>query len=132
MDVNIDPTAVKTGFEAAKTAIETLKGLREFFRSDPAKHQQAIEQIEIAEREIKLAEAQIAHALGYPLCRAHFPPLPMLNNRVEPQYVETIYRCPDCGREDPPSEHFDRKRKVDDSVRAHNERARDRNAWLYR
>lgn len=69
----MDPQAVKSGFDAAKAALDTLKSLREMFRGDPARHKEVGQQLDAAERELRLAEAQIAQALGYALCRAHTP-----------------------------------------------------------
>lgn len=118
----IDPSSVKSAFEAARAAIDAIKSLRDMFRGDSARHKDASAQIELAERQLQLAEAQIAQALHYPLCRAHFPPVPMLKDRVEAHYVETIYRCPQCSKEEPSPEHFLKKRRQDEYIKLHNEK----------
>jgi len=107
----MDPQAIKSGFDAAKAVIDTLKTLREIFRINPKAHEEVGQQIELAEKELGLAEAQIAQALGYKLCLAHFPPEPMLKNRIEPEFGKTIFRCPVCEREEPPPEFFAIRRR---------------------
>jgi len=46
-----------------------------------------------AEKQLKLAEVQIANDLQYELCRQHFPPEIMLsaNNK--------LWKCPKCGNQ---------------------------------
>ncbi|MEQ1711506.1 MAG: hypothetical protein ABL908_08890, partial [Hyphomicrobium sp.] len=89
---------MKTGFDLVKGAIDTLKGLRDLIPSKsghpslaiqvwpsksghpslaiqvwPSKSGQSddvTKQIELAERQVALGEAQLAQALGYQLCRA--------------------------------------------------------------
>ena len=111
MDLPVDPQAIKIGFDLVKGAIDTVKSLREVFKSEPAKHTEIGAKLELAQKQVQLAEAQLAQTLGYRLCRAHFPPLPMLKNRVDGDYVEEIYKCPECGLEDPSPEHFLRKQR---------------------
>ena len=76
--MEINPQDAKAGFDAVKAAVDTFKSIREMFRSDPAKYEAASVAVDNAEREVKFAEAQLAQALGYKLCRSHFPPKPML------------------------------------------------------
>jgi hypothetical protein len=131
MDLPIDPLAVKAGFDAVKSAIETLKSLRELYRSKPDVRAEIDEKIKLAEREVALGEAQIAQALGYKLCRAHFPPVPMLKNRVHATYVEEISKCPQCAAEDPSPEHFTLKERMDRSVAEYNSNLTGE-SWLSR
>ena len=123
MDLQFDPLAVKSGFDAVKSAIETLKSLRELYRSKPEVRAEIEEKIKLAEREVALGEAQIAQALGYKLCKAHFPPIPMLKDRVHPTYVKEIAKCPQCGAEDPAPEYFAQQERMTRKIREHNERA---------
>lgn len=104
--MEIDPQAVKSGFDAFKAVLDTFKSIKEMYNADPAKHEAATIAVTAAEKELKFAEARLAQALGYELCRAHFPPIPMLKNRIDPQSVETIYRCPECATESPSPEYF--------------------------
>ena len=129
MDLPVDPQAIKIGFDLVKGAIDTVKSLREVFKSEPAKHTEIGAKLELAQKQVQLAEAQLAQTLGYRLCRAHFPPLPMLKNRVDGDDVEEIYKCPKCGLEDPSPEHFQRMRKHDARDEAYNNRTRDSD-WM--
>jgi len=123
MDFQFDPVAVKSGFDALKSAIETVKSLWNLYPSKPDERANIDEQIKVAEKEVALAEAQIAQALGYKLCRAHFPPIPMLKDRVHPTYVKEIAKCPQCGAEDPAPEYFAQQERIDRKIRDHNDRA---------
>lgn len=122
MDMEFDPQAIKSGFDLVKGAIETVKSLREMFSSKPDERKLIDEKIKLAEREVALGEAQIAQALGYKLCKVHFPPIPMLKDRVHPKYVKEVFKCPQCGAEDPPPERFASMERTDRSVEEHNAR----------
>lgn len=111
--MDIDPQSVKYGFDAVRSAIDSLKAIKDTFGG--TKQAEVGDQINAAERQVKLAEAQLAQALGYPLCRAHFPPVPMLMDRVEPNRVTVIHRCPECAREDPSPEYFASLDRVDEA-----------------
>ena len=111
--MDIDPQTVKYGFDAIRSAIESLKAVKDTFGG--TKQAELGEQINAAERQVKLAEAQLAQALGFPLCRAHFPPVPMLMNRVEPNRGTAIHRCPECAREDTSLEHFASLDRIDEA-----------------
>jgi hypothetical protein len=54
-----------------------------------------------AEKKARLAEAQIAKALGYKLCQCTFPPQIMLLCRDDGAHpaVAEFHRCSACGRE---------------------------------
>ena len=56
-----------------------------------------------AEKASKVAEAQIAKALGYQLCHCTFPPTAMLTvgrALVWPGPAGPVYECPKCGYND--------------------------------
>jgi hypothetical protein len=119
---NLDPESVKSGFDALRAAIETLKGLRDFIKPGSPDAEKIDLKILAAEREIRMAEAQLALSLGYKLCRAHFPPVPMLKVRVDAKRVVEVYQCPVCNLEEPSPEYFAAQDRDDESVRRHNER----------
>lgn len=117
---NIDAQAVKSGFDLLKGAIDTVKSLRDMLPAKGLPSEDLTKKIELAERQLALGEAQIAQALGYKLCRAHFPPVPMLKDRVNPTYVEDIHKCPVCGFEEPSPEYFAKQEATDRAFETHN------------
>jgi hypothetical protein len=68
---------VKSGFDAIRTALGLVKDVQGTLPAGDKK-EAAARALEEAETQIRLGEAQIAKALGYPLCRCAFPPTPML------------------------------------------------------
>jgi hypothetical protein len=130
MDLQFDPAAVKSGFDAAKSAIDAIKSLRDLYRAKPDAQKDIDEKIKLAERELALGEAQLAQALGYQLCKRHFPPVPMLKDRVHPQYVEDVHKCPECGSEEPSPEYFRQKDNFHRQIAEHNARVSAENDWL--
>jgi hypothetical protein len=106
--IEIDPQTVKYGFDALRAAVETVKLLRDTAKAGgrPVSTSNLDEQIKAAERQVQLAEAQLAQSLNYRLCKVHFPPVPMLKNRVDAKRVIEIHKCPICGDEDPSPEFF--------------------------
>ena len=128
--MEFDPLAIKSGFEMVKGAIDTLKSVRDVLPPKAEARNVIDEKLKLAEREVALGEAQIAQALDYKLCRAHFPPVPMLKNRVHPTYVEEISKCPQCAAEEPSPEHFAQKDDFNRKVDAHNTRMRHKNSWM--
>jgi hypothetical protein len=111
---------VKTGFDAIRTALGLVKDVQGALPAGEKK-EAAARALEEAEKQIRLGEAQIAKALGYPLCRCAFPPTPMLAVGYR-RYVDegeyhlllalvakgeasspsgfTIHECPTCGAND--------------------------------
>lgn len=81
---------IKTGLESVATAIQILKAGAKLLPND--QQQQTEQQISSAERQLRLAESQIAQGLDYDLCRCTFPPQIMLYNRQENANI-----CPSCG-----------------------------------
>jgi len=111
---------LKTGFDAIRTALGLVKDVQGALPAGEKK-EAAARALEEAEKQIRLGEAQIAKALGYPLCRCTFPPTPMLAVGYRPyaddgEYrllltlVEkgqaaspsafTVHECPTCGSND--------------------------------
>jgi hypothetical protein len=111
---------VKTGFDALRTALGLVKDVEGALPAGEKKEAVA-RALEEADKQIRLGEAQIAKALGYPLCRCAFPPTPMLAIGYRPQAGQrehalllelvakgqitspstfTIHECPMCGAND--------------------------------
>ena len=118
--------AVKVGFDALRNAIGLVKDAQGLL-PEGDKKQVLSQTLAEADRQVRLAEAQIAQALGYPLCRCMYPPTPMLTvgYRVPPrggpewaialqlQKAEgratpafDVHECPACKRNDAGEEHF--------------------------
>jgi len=75
------------------SAISTLKQVMDLL-PDGSKKAEAQSDLEQAERQLSIAEAQTAEALGYQLCRKHgFPPVIMDSKG------NGIWVCPECGDE---------------------------------
>ena len=67
----------KSGFDTIRTALGLVKDVQGALPPGEKK-EAAARALEEADKQIRLGEAQIAKALGYPLCRCVFPPTPML------------------------------------------------------
>jgi len=68
--------------------------------------QQAIDTaLAVATTNTAIAEAQLAQAFGYELCRCEFPPTPMLTvghhtrDSGAKHAGDSVYECPKCGRD---------------------------------
>ena len=97
-----DMALAKSGFETGRTALGMLKDLLGLIPSGEKK-EAATRTLEEADRGIRLAEAQVAQALGYPLCRCTFPPTPMLAVGYWPRpsgRKEVVHECPRCRQND--------------------------------
>ena len=91
-------SALKTGFDTVRAVLGLVKDVQGVL--PPGDKKEAIGQsLAHAERQVQLAEAQVARALGYRLCRCTFPPIPMLlvgfrlNGFDQP---EDVHECPAC------------------------------------
>jgi hypothetical protein len=69
--------------------------------ADPAKRAALESALATAESSAKIAEAEIAKAFGYELCKCEFPPTIMktVGNIFNPgvKKVGPVYECPKCG-----------------------------------
>lgn len=97
----------KSGFDTLRTAVGLVKDAQGIL---PAGEKKDVvgRSLEEADRQIRLAEAQIARGLGYKLCQCEFPPAPMLlvgyQQRQGPRglYHLDVHQCPKCCRTHPP------------------------------
>lgn len=113
-------TLAKTGFDTLRTAWGLVKDLQQALPSGEKK-EVAGRTLEEADKQLRLAEAEIAKALGYSLCRCQFPPTPMLqighrfpsdhfersaliimakDGQVSSPSAFPIDECPKCGNDD--------------------------------
>ena len=102
-----DPSAVQTALSHMKLALEAGRSLfgllTEFQQALPdSDDKDAIsEAIGQTEKQFAIAEAELALALGYKLCKCAFPPAIMLENAAETTAEasgKTLFKCPKCGR----------------------------------
>lgn len=88
--MNIDIESIKQTIGAFSAALVALKQAKDLL-PDTSQKQDLNVAIESAEKQLKIAESQTAHALGYELCRKHFPPEVMLSSD------DKKWECPVCG-----------------------------------
>jgi hypothetical protein len=93
-------TGVKLAFDTLRAGLSLLKDAKDAL--PPGDKAKAVETaIEQSEKQFGVAEAQMAQAFGYQLCKCQFPPVIMLTvgntlarGKVEPG---PVYECPKCG-----------------------------------
>jgi hypothetical protein len=98
-DVGTAASGLKAAFSAIREVLGLVKDVKDTLPEGDKKN--AIrEGLETAERTSKIAEAQMANALGYVLCKRHFPPEIML----ETGYAQgrRQMECPVCHHTWPP------------------------------
>jgi hypothetical protein len=93
--------ALKSAFDAIRGLLGVVKDVRGLANPEQAKAiTAAADQVEAA---AKVAEAEIAKALGYELCKCQFPPVVMLTvgyvsrKFARSQEGDPVYECPKCG-----------------------------------
>jgi hypothetical protein len=93
--------ALKSAFDAIRGLIGAVKDVRGLASPEQAKAiTVAADQVEAA---AKVAEAEIAKALGYQLCKCQFPPVVMLTvgyvimKFARCEEGDPVYECPKCG-----------------------------------
>jgi hypothetical protein len=95
--------AAKTVFDSIRSAIGVLKDVRSL-GGGTEQQQKAIDQaLKLASSNTAIAEAQLAKAFGYELCKCAFPPIPMRTvgywsrNHDTHTIGEPVYECQKCG-----------------------------------
>jgi hypothetical protein len=105
--MEFDPHALAQGAAELKTAFDMFRSAIGLYRDarpstkNPEQEKAITAALDKAEEAAKVAEAQIAKALGYELCKCQFPPIPMLtvghiDNRLA-KMSGPVYECPKCG-----------------------------------
>jgi hypothetical protein len=95
----MDLAAFTSALQLMKEVIQFLMQVKDLLPTDP-KRQGVERRLIEAERSLQMAEAQVAKALGYPLCRCTWPPQIMLSKGLKGQ--DEIFGCPRCGGGFPP------------------------------
>jgi hypothetical protein len=94
---------LKTAFDSFRSAIGMVKDVQSL--GGGTKEQQKVidNALNAAISTTALAEAEIAKAFGYELCKCEFPPTPMktvgymTTNHGNHQIGGPVYECPKCG-----------------------------------
>jgi hypothetical protein len=99
--MNVTEQDVQTGLSALKFAIDSIKTLLGIYRDAkdllPGPQQEAATAaVAEAEKQLAIAEAQIAKTLGYQICHCSFPPTIMLKIGVDRQ-GDPVFGCTECG-----------------------------------
>jgi hypothetical protein len=91
---------VKTGIETFRSALGLAKDVQGVL--PPGEKKEAVAAVLAeAEKLTKVAEAEIAKALGYKLCDCAFPPTPMLKvGRVMKGRIRDVRECSLCKQND--------------------------------
>jgi hypothetical protein len=105
-----DPSTWVKGLAAAKTAIDSVRSAISMVKDVQSlgggtqQQQKAIDQaLTIASSNTAIAEAQLAQAFGFELCKCEFPPTPMKTVGYFDIPVaghaegDPVYECPKCG-----------------------------------
>src|SRR5262245_35377437 len=93
-------SAVKATFDALRTAIGLVKDTKELLPKDE-KTAAITAALVTAESSARIAEAEVAKALGYELCKCELPPTPMLTvgsiDNAAAKMRGPVFECPKCG-----------------------------------
>src|SRR5260370_25299843 len=94
-------SAVKTTFDLFRSAIGLVKDAKGLLPTDDKSVATITAALEAAETSSRTAEAEVAKALGYELCKCQFPPttmltVGMLNGRPSSK-IGPVFECPKCG-----------------------------------
>ena len=100
----IERPAMAAGIDALRSALALLRDIET--GTPPGDRRDAVAAaLAEADKQIKIAEAQIAQGLGYALCQCAFPPTPMLHVgdfRGATGQRMPVRECPRCKRHDGP------------------------------
>jgi hypothetical protein len=91
--------ALKPTFDALRSAMGLLKDAKDLLPSGDPRQAAISQALVTAESTSKIAEAEVAKALGYELCKCEFPPMIMLTVGQHAGRPKTgpVYECPKCG-----------------------------------
>jgi hypothetical protein len=97
--VAVAVAALKPTFDALRSAMGLLKDAKELLPPGDQREVAITQALATAESSSQIAQAEIAKALGYELCKCEFPPTPMLTVGSLSGRPKTgpVYECPKCG-----------------------------------
>ncbi|MET3299667.1 hypothetical protein [Bradyrhizobium diazoefficiens] len=89
--------AFKGIFDGLRSAIGMLRDLRRNTDASPREGELIDAALDNATKAAAIAEAEVAKALGYQLCKCEFPPTPMLTvGNTSRGGPAAVYECPKC------------------------------------
>jgi hypothetical protein len=93
--------ALKPTFDALRSAMGLLKDAKDLLPPGDQRQEAISQALVTAESSARIAEAEVAKALGYELCKCEFPPTIMLtvgkhNGRTK-LGIGPVFECPKCG-----------------------------------
>ncbi len=95
--------AAKTAFESVRSAISMVKDARSLVGGNEQQKQAIDNALTVASTNTAIAEAELAKAFGYELCKCEFPPTAMKTVGYFARPVpgkkigDQVYECPKCG-----------------------------------
>jgi len=97
--VAVAVAALKPTFDALRSAMGLLKDAKELLPPGDRREVAITQALAVAESSSKIAEAEVAKALGYELCKCEFPPTIMLTvgEHVGRPKTGPVYECSKCG-----------------------------------
>ena len=100
----VGAAALKSSFDTLKSAIGLMKEAKSLLPEGDERVRAITAALDSASASAKIAEAEVAKALGYELCKCEFPPTPMLtvgyhtaNQTPGTAFGLPVYECPKCG-----------------------------------
>src|SRR6266550_7653138 len=96
-------TALKTAFDSVRSAISMVRDVRSLGGGTEQEKRAIDTALTVASSSTAIAEAQLAQAFGYELCKCDFPPTPMVtvgyrgHRHAGHKETDPIYECPKCG-----------------------------------
>jgi len=92
-------SALKTAFDTLRSAIGLVKDAKTLLPAGDSRETAISMALDSASASAKIAEAQMAQAFGYELCKCELPPTPMLTVGELSGRPKTgpVYECPKCG-----------------------------------
>ncbi len=89
-------TAAKTAFDSIRSAIGMVKDVQSLGGGTEEQRKAIDTALTTAQSSTAIAEAQLAQAFGYELCKCEFPPTPMKTVGYT-RDRQVVYQCPKCG-----------------------------------
>jgi hypothetical protein len=95
--------AAKTAFDSVRSAIGMVKDVSSLGGGSEQQQKAIDTALTVASSNVAIAEAQLAQAFGYELCKCEFPPTPMRtigyfgHKASGHKDTDPVYECPKCG-----------------------------------